>query len=94
MLKCKEVTQLVASGEIDQAAWPKRLELRLHLLMCRYCRLYAAQLRKLGDLARRAWGPGTVDPATLQRIEQRVLQELARGPDPLSGGSGSPDGSG
>jgi len=73
MLKCREVTYLVASGEISEAGWLKQLEVRLHWMMCRHCRLYAAQLEKLGVMARRVWGPGTTDPAILARLENRIL---------------------
>lgn len=77
MLKCREVAYLVASGEIAELGWMRRLEVRLHWMMCKHCRLYAAQMSKLGEMARRAWGPGTTDKAILARLESRILEPLS-----------------
>ena len=73
MLKCREVAYLVASGEIAELGWMKRLEVRLHWLFCKNCRLYAEQMARLGEVARRAWGPGTTDPAIIDRLERKIL---------------------
>jgi hypothetical protein len=52
----------------------RRLEVRLHLLMCRHCSRYAEQIRKLGLAARRLWtGPVTDEErAAAARIKQRL----------------------
>ena len=56
MISCREVTRTISSGELEAAAWPRRLRVKLHLLMCRHCRRYARQLEKLGAAARDLWG--------------------------------------
>jgi hypothetical protein len=83
MLSCKEVTRIVASGEIDEQSPFKRMQLRMHLLMCRHCRRYTAQLRTIGAMARKAWGPQTVDQATLDRLTKAIIHPTAGldGPD-------------
>jgi len=44
MLNCREITER-ASDFIDAALpWHVRLEVRLHLMMCRLCREYVRQL--------------------------------------------------
>lgn len=55
MLNCREITEH-ASGFLDDALpWRVRLQVRLHLMMCRDCREYVRQmslvvrtLRRLG----------------------------------------------
>lgn len=49
MLKCRDIVEnadLLIAGELP---WPRRLQVRLHLLFCKYCRLYVGQLRLLID---------------------------------------------
>ena len=73
MLSCREVARLIASGELAAAGWRRRLVVRFHLAMCRYCRRYAAQLRAIGESARRMLRSGDADPATLDRLERAIL---------------------
>jgi hypothetical protein len=86
MLRCREVAHLFATDEVERAGWLRRVELRLHLRMCRYCRLYAQQIRKLGEMARRVWGKGSSDPEVLARLEQKILHRI--GDNPSGGGAG------
>lgn len=47
MLNCKQATQLV-SHELDQKlSLSQRISLKLHLLICHYCRNYARHLNFL-----------------------------------------------
>ena len=41
MMSCREVTGLVASDELAEAPWARRLVVRLHLFMRSHCRRYA-----------------------------------------------------
>lgn len=80
MLRCREVTRLVASEDIRNAGLLTRLEFRLHLMMCRHCREYVHQMGLIGQLARRLWGTDAEDPEEVARIEREVLRaaEAAR----------------
>lgn len=56
MLSCREITER-ASDYLDAALpWHVRLQVRMHLMMCRFCREYVRQLslvvRTLGVLRR------------------------------------------
>ncbi len=73
MLCCREVARRIASDEFKEANMWLRLWVRLHLLMCRHCRLYAVQLHSIGETARNMWGPHTEDPSTLQRLEGEIM---------------------
>ncbi len=73
MQSCKEVARLIASEELVDAGWLTRTLVRLHLLRCRHCRCYAAQLRAIGAAARDRWGSGP-DAQALERLERSILE--------------------
>ena len=76
MLKCNEVTRLIASDELETAPWRTRLSVRFHLLMCRHCRRYVAQLRDIGQATRRLFRAGGNEKAegeAVERIKRSVL---------------------
>ncbi len=67
MLNCREITER-ASDFIDAALpWHVRLEVRLHLMMCRLCREYVRQLALVVRTLRRL-------PSA--EVAPRVNQEL------------------
>ena len=83
MLSCKEVTRKIASDELVAAGWRERLPVRLHLLWCRHCRRYMAQMRAIGGAARNLWGPRSRDPEALKRLEREILEySLGKPEDP------------
>ena len=86
MLTCKELVRLTSSGEMEEASWMRRVSLRLHLLMCRYCRRYLAQLTAIRAAARHA----PVEPEDADRM-RRIEEKLLAG---LSPGSGKSPGDG
>ncbi len=96
MTNCKDVTRKIASGEFREAGWREWLVVRLHLLQCRLCRLYEAQLRAIGTAARKFCSSLSQDPSTLERLERQILESSrpgAEGPTGTSerqGGNGDP----
>jgi hypothetical protein len=44
VLNCKEITDRASDFLDATLPWRVRLEVRLHLMMCRYCREYVRQL--------------------------------------------------
>ena len=74
MLNCQEVARLITSEDLADTGWSKRALVRIHLLMCRHCRRYAAQLRAISTTAleRRGFGPG--DQQALKRLERSILE--------------------
>ncbi len=77
MLSCREVVRLVASDELASAGWRRRLAVRLHWLMCRYCRRYAVQLRAIAEATRKLLEGGEADPTRLDRLERAILESSA-----------------
>ena len=81
MPSCKEVARLIASEELIDAGWPKRVLVRLHLLMCRDCLRYAAQLRAISAATRERWGTRPEDKQILERLERSILERCLGAPD-------------
>ena len=74
MLNCREVSRLIASDELADAEWSDRALVRLHLLMCRHCRGYAAQLRAIGAASRERWDLGVPDRAAFEKLQSSILE--------------------
>ena len=81
MPNCKEVSRLIASDELADAVWSDRALARLHLLMCRHCRGYAAQLRAIGAAARHRSDSYVVDRASFERLQSSILERLLEASD-------------
>ena len=75
MRTCHEIAHILAS---DPPLSPMaRMELKMHLLMCRHCSAYAKQLRALGDAAKRLVGDKTAQPG-LTSLEQKIIREQSK----------------
>jgi hypothetical protein len=74
MISCKGVAKLLSSDELSGQPWWKRAEVRLHLLMCKYCSRFAQQIEQLRLAARRAPDPADVD----SDLEERIIRRLSR----------------
>ncbi len=73
MLTCKAAARLLAQDGIG-ASRVERVGLRVHLLMCRFCRRYKAQLSAIGEGCRKQFGAATDDDsAALARLERLIL---------------------
>ena len=47
MLSCKELTELATDYLEKDLPWRERLRVQVHLSMCRHCRRYLDQMRKV-----------------------------------------------
>jgi hypothetical protein len=79
---CRDATRL-QSGALDHPlSLPKRIGLRLHLFLCRWCRRYGQQIRFLRQAAHEH--PDEVNHATPQTLSPearaRLKQSLRDGP--------------
>lgn len=82
MMNCKEVARLVSEMKDHDVPWPKRMEVRFHLFMCKMCRAYHAQLdlisklsKRAGDLVMSRSGESpSMSTAAKQRIKDRLVK--------------------
>lgn len=79
---CPEITRLASESCERKLSWRERWRMRLHFLICDWCRRYAAQVRLLHRLAPRL----TSRAPQLQRrpmppdAKERLKQRLQSGP--------------
>ncbi len=45
MLKCKQITELASNSLDTSIPWLKRLQIKLHLMMCETCYQYIKQIK-------------------------------------------------
>ncbi len=43
-MNCKQASQLISKSLDRQLSWHERLEVRFHLLICKYCKRFSQQL--------------------------------------------------
>lgn len=80
MLNCEQAVQLISRALDRQAGWLDRLRLRVHLLICRGCARYGAQVRLLDGLCARlahseaeeALSEAGLDPEARERIRRSL----------------------
>ena len=70
MLTCKELTELATDYLEENLPWHERLRIQVHLWMCRHCRTYLDQMRKVIGLLRRL----PKDPVPPKLVETLLLQ--------------------
>jgi hypothetical protein len=77
MLRCKKLTEMVASDELTDAGLWLRLKIRLHLMMCRHCARYAAQIRSIGAKARERFDSSEEQP-DVEDLQRRILEAAGK----------------
>ena len=75
MYRCSEVVRLVSSDEYLTAGLLKKLQIRLHLAMCKHCSRYVRQLRALAAYVREA--ADGVSASEIQRAKSQILQRIS-----------------
>jgi hypothetical protein len=76
MLKCNQVTRLVAAEEYQELGVMKKMEFRLHLMMCSHCHRYVDQIKRLGSGARQRAKSLMADDEQLVRMEKNIQEDL------------------
>lgn len=75
LLTCKEVSHLTSQAMDETLPWRKRLGMRIHLMMCVWCRRNSEQLQLVRDLARKQLASQTRE-AKLSSDERDRLSKL------------------
>ncbi len=84
MLRCREVSKLVSESMERELPLRQRLQVWMHLAMCRLCAGFARQLRVLRRAAhenpeRLATDPAEPEPALSQEARERMKAVLRSG---------------
>jgi len=74
MLSCKELTDRATEYLEQDLPWAQRLRVRVHLSMCRYCRRYLNQMRKVIKLLKQL-PTEAVPPNLVEQLLPEFRQE-------------------
>ena len=77
MLNCRQATRLISQSLDTKLPWHRRLQMKVHLLYCVWCRRYAAQLKFLRR-ATRELPPEALDAAPQKLSSEEKEQMNAR----------------
>ena len=83
MLRCREISKLVSESMERDLPFRRRLEVRMHLMMCRFCWGFARQVRLLRRGAREnpeRLGPDESSPEAKlpEEARKRIKATLAK----------------
>ena len=73
MISCKNVAKLLMSDQLQAQSWWRRMEVRLHLAMCRFCSRLARQIEQLRSATRRMSEQEEADSS----LEDRLIRRLS-----------------
>ena len=73
MISCKNVAKLLMSDQLQAQSWWRRMEVRLHLAMCRFCSRLARQIEQLRSATRRMSEQEEADSG----VEDRLIRRLS-----------------
>jgi len=80
MLSCKDVTRLLSESMDHSLPLGKRVGVRLHLLICKFCLRYRRQLLLIRETARRLAATEDIPGETLSaEARERIRKSLANG---------------
>ena len=84
MLSCKDVTQLISESMDHSLPIGKRIGMRLHLLMCKFCARYERQLllicETVSHIAATEEKPGESPGETLSEEAKERIRKSLRNP--------------
>lgn len=84
MLSCRDVTQLISESMDTSLPIGKRIGMRLHLLMCKFCTRYERQLLLIRETVRRIAAteekPGEPPGGTLSEEAKERIRKSLRNP--------------
>ena len=79
MIRCKSVAELITSDRLKNASLWVRLEVKLHLWMCRYCARLARQIEQIRTAASKL--AGSINRETVgtagDELEARILRRVS-----------------
>lgn len=77
LFNCEKIARMVSDSMDQDLPYGKRMGIRLHLMMCRYCTRFAQQLKQL----RTAIQAGADDELPPQSLDDKVKQRMRRNID-------------
>ena len=75
MLSCKETVRILSADQ--ELSFRKKLELRVHLFMCKHCAAYSKQLKAMAHQLKKTFRELTkTSPEQLRELEDKIIENL------------------
>ncbi len=74
---CKDLARRSTRGEFEDASWFTRLLIWMHLLMCRHCSRFKAQMELISQTAKKT-ADAPLEPLRLNEFKKKLLERLGR----------------
>lgn len=74
MKSCRGISKLLMSDQREAQIWSKRMEIRLHLAICRFCSRLERQIQQMRSGARQMRDQDEAD----RGLEDRLIRRLFR----------------
>lgn len=80
MISCKRATELVEIQFEKKLSFKQRFQLKLHLILCKVCDIYANQSTKLNQMILKFVGNKTViiTPTDTQKLKNEIVEKLEK----------------
>ena len=79
MLKCNQVSRIVSTDDYHELGLMKKVEFRLHLMMCSHCKRYVDQILSLGLGCRQQVKDMEASEEQLGRMEGKIRGDVGGG---------------
>lgn len=78
MMSCKEIVKNISSDE--RPTWRRKVEIRLHLMMCHHCGKYAKHLELLKKGFKKLFVSKQTQDQTheIAQLEERIVQKIKK----------------
>jgi predicted anti-sigma-YlaC factor YlaD len=76
MLMCRGLAEIASDYIDNELGTRQNLSVKMHLMMCKYCRSFIGNLRTSTDLLR-GHSSGRTDDELIRRIDQNIFEALA-----------------
>ncbi len=76
MLKCNQVSRIVSTDDYLELGFMKKMEFKLHLMMCSHCLRYVNQIKSLGSVSREKAQALEASEEQLVRMEGKIREDV------------------
>ena len=76
MLKCSQVSRIVSTDDYHELGLMKKVEFKLHLMMCSHCQRYVNQIRSLGRVGKQQVEKLEANDEQLARMEHKIREDV------------------
>ena len=76
MISCRDVSKLLLSDALEGEPWHRRLEVRMHLAMCRMCSRLERQIRQMSAGVRETMAQREADADFEARLLRKMKDSL------------------